>query len=844
VQPPSVIIAANPYEAELCRRALVETGLQVLMADGGEAALERVREIKPIVLVVALGIFHCDPIELVSMARVSDPALTIFLIGDREGDVPDEAAAARIGATRLFLRPIDIDALADAIEKRAVEAEIHDELSEAIEEFSVRPPTIDASPLVEESIVEIEADYEHMTPQPVARIALRRVPREPTQVLRGNGPFEAPVEPPPLPDAADSPDSPDSIAQQQADIAAFVGALAGETEAVAARIEESRLAKLRAAEARAASSDEEKPRLTTPAEPPASLDVQVASAPGAAEPLLRADVDLHALVAAPDFVSRRSEPRRAPEPTAAAEPARSGEVARINDLRGAAVPERAGYEERSSFARRLENELSAAERRLFPDSPSTVGARPDDYEDALGDIDLDALGIDTIPGIGGELIDSVFDLRPRTNGHAEPAPSLPRRNGTTEPYAQRLDAVVPAAQLPALPDPLAAQLRPRATLPDDEGDLAVEDVAQLVARLYGAGFTGALTLGRGDGDKTLFFDDGQPVGARSTFAHDRLVDLLVRDGAISRDAAAKLRDLPDGGRRAALALVERGLVKSSELFATLRRHGEQILYSCFAWERGRYRLGREQPSSEDRVRMGAHPHALILEGVRRKYSLERLSERFARVGGPDAVPAPTVLLMRTLEDCAPTPGERAVAELIDGERTLGDLVRAPTGAPLSEAAVYALVWVLAAAGALDLDGGELTDDAEAAALAAIRPASTLVLASGSGADRRGRPRPIERARDRDTDRAIDRERVLAKRQQVQDGDYFSVLGLDRDATAHEVARAFERLKREFAPDRFAEPVRQELAAALTEIGDVLDEAHRVLADEGVRKSYREHLPPA
>jgi hypothetical protein len=57
-----------------------------------------------------------------------------------------------------------------------------------------------------------------------------------------------------------------------------------------------------------------------------------------------------------------------------------------------------------------------------------------------------------------------------------------------------------------------------------------------------------------------------------------------------------------------------------------------------------------------------------------------------------------------------------------------------------------------------------------------------------------------------------------------------------------VARAFERLKREFAPDRFVDPLREELAPALAEISEVLDEAHRVLADDGMRQSYRAHLP--
>ena len=224
--------------------------------------------------------------------------------------------------------------------------------------------------------------------------------------------------------------------------------------------------------------------------------------------------------------------------------------------------------------------------------------------------------------------------------------------------------------------------------------------------------------------------------------------------------------------------------------------------------------------------------------MRRKYSLERLVEL---VGPPETVLTPTTLMARALEDGGFSAAERARAELIDGERSLSELSLGAVGAPLGEVDLYALAWSLVAVGAARVGA-----DTETHSGVGVRAVPTLVTSPygdtpGNTLDRRTRPRPGERPRDRDADRAIDKERVLAKRAQVQDGDYFAMLGLGRDASAREVARAFERLKREFAPERFADPLRQELSDALAEIGEVLDEAHRVLADDDVRASYRAHL---
>ena len=121
----------------------------------------------------------------------------------------------------------------------------------------------------------------------------------------------------------------------------------------------------------------------------------------------------------------------------------------------------------------------------------------------------------------------------------------------------------------------------------------------------------------------------------------------------------------------------------------------------------------------------------------------------------------------------------------------------------------------------------------------LRAVSTLVEASSPARDRRTRER-VET--EKPADRAIDRERLTAKRAQIGDCDYFTVLGVDRQASDHEVRRAYERLRADFDRDRFGEPVIREMGDAIDEIDEVLDEAFRVLMDQTLRSAYLSRLP--
>ena len=86
-----------------------------------------------------------------------------------------------------------------------------------------------------------------------------------------------------------------------------------------------------------------------------------------------------------------------------------------------------------------------------------------------------------------------------------------------------------------------------------------------------------------------------------------------------------------------------------------------------------------------------------------------------------------------------------------------------------------------------------------------------------------------------------RAALLARYALVEEGDYFEVLGIGRDATAADVRHAHDRIARELAPDEIDPAVARELGAKIDAIREVVGEALRVLGDDRLRPRYQNSL---
>ena len=280
----------------------------------------------------------------------------------------------------------------------------------------------------------------------------------------------------------------------------------------------------------------------------------------------------------------------------------------------------------------------------------------------------------------------------------------------------------------AIPAPLL-QLR--------AGELSELPAPRLFALAARAGLSGRLDF-RGEASRSLWFEDGQVVGAQSAEPYERVEEVALRLGLITRDQHRRMAQaastLPS--RRAALLLLERGFLKASELTGLVRRRTEEVVFGVFAEQEGRFRWSGSPVPPEERTTLERSTLALAIEGVRRRWLAPRLD---ALLGGPATLlvpvqggPSPTELGLSA--------EERRLAALADGLRTLDELVQtSPLDALSTRQVLAALVLV-----------SSLT----------VR----LVQA--------GRPSAQASA-------AIDLARVKDKLEQVRRADYFSVLGVGR-----------------------------------------------------------------
>lgn len=152
-----------------------------------------------------------------------------------------------------------------------------------------------------------------------------------------------------------------------------------------------------------------------------------------------------------------------------------------------------------------------------------------------------------------------------------------------------------------------------------KGSLAEASLTDVLQLLALGQKTGCLSLARDGSFGAIHFDRGRIVHASLVNRNDRLGDRLLRDGAITPDALAKITSTIAGAddRDLADALLAGSLVAREHLEAAYRDQVEEAVYHLFSWTQGTFTFEADGRPSERQHLVSINADSLLLEGARR-----------------------------------------------------------------------------------------------------------------------------------------------------------------------------------------------------------------------------------
>lgn len=152
-----------------------------------------------------------------------------------------------------------------------------------------------------------------------------------------------------------------------------------------------------------------------------------------------------------------------------------------------------------------------------------------------------------------------------------------------------------------------------------KGSLKEASLPDVIQLLFLGRRTGCLSVADRQRHGSIFFDEGWIIYAAITNRRDRLGDMLLATGTVTRaqlDQALALQNTAPG-RRVGDLLVNLGILAPEGLRRFVRLQIEEAVYSLFAWNTGTFSFeAGVRPDSEDRLEK-INPESLLLEGARR-----------------------------------------------------------------------------------------------------------------------------------------------------------------------------------------------------------------------------------
>lgn len=211
------------------------------------------------------------------------------------------------------------------------------------------------------------------------------------------------------------------------------------------------------------------------------------------------------------------------------------------------------------------------------------------------------------------------------------------------------------------------------TKPVMTGDLSSIFLADLFTLLNLSKKTGALRCTRGADARTILWEQGEIVFARSNSVRDSLGCFLVRRGLINEEQNAESARKITPETRHGKVLVRLGYITTEQLWWAVKNQVLEIVYGLFQWTSGYFEFLEGKIESREKITLAISAPKIVMEGIRRLDEWNKLATRI-----PDSA-----LVLEIVPGKPPgigreqdaTPEERKVLSLVNGSRTVAEICR-------------------------------------------------------------------------------------------------------------------------------------------------------------------------
>ncbi|MBN9391740.1 MAG: DUF4388 domain-containing protein [Chloroflexi bacterium] len=142
--------------------------------------------------------------------------------------------------------------------------------------------------------------------------------------------------------------------------------------------------------------------------------------------------------------------------------------------------------------------------------------------------------------------------------------------------------------------------------------------------------TGRLTLQKPGDRAELYFNTGKLVYATHFNQDERIGDILVRMGRVTREQcniALEIQQAKQPDKPVGQIMVELGMLTQAEILKCVRLQIEEITYGLFGWQEGDFRFEPDMAPPRESVSIPLSIENLIMEGTRRIDEWARIRDR-------------------------------------------------------------------------------------------------------------------------------------------------------------------------------------------------------------------------